>query len=427
MKQAEKPVFPPLEAQGWPIVRDWARLDDLCEGIFDCPHTTPQITDEGPYVVRSQDVRAGVFRMDQAAHVSEETYLERIARAEPRFGDILYSREGTYFGLAAEVPPDVRVCLGQRMVLIRPKVNLHTRFLRFWLNSPILHKHIMGFRDGTVAERLNMPTIRGLPVPITPLPEQRAIAHVLGTLDDKIDLNRRMNATLEAMARALFKDWFVDFGPTRAKMEGHAPYLAPDLWALFPDRLDEEGKPEGWELGAMSDLLVLQRGFDLPSQDRINGPYPIIAASGPNGFHNASMVKGPGVTTGRSGVLGKVFFVHEDFWPLNTSLWVKEFIRSTPSYAYFYLQEVDFEGFNAGSAVPTLNRNHIHRLPSIIPPDDLIQAFDEAAMALLTRQESNKLESRTLAQTRDLLLPKLMSGEVRLNPADFEVLADTPQ
>ena len=242
MSHAAKPVFPPLEADSWPIARQWSRLDDLCEGVFDCPHTTPVITDEGPYVVRSQDVRTGIFRLDQAAHVSEETYQERIARAEPRFGDILYSREGTYFGLAAEVPRGVRVCLGQRMVLIRPSDKIDTRFLRLWLNSPVLHRHIMGFRDGTVAERLNMPTIRGLPVPHISLPEQRAIAATLGALDDKIELNRKMNATLEAMARALFRDWFVDFGPTRAKMEGRAPYLSPDLRCLFPDR----SRPSSW-------------------------------------------------------------------------------------------------------------------------------------------------------------------------------------
>ena len=185
--------------------------------------------------------------MDQAGHVSEDTYLERIDRAEPRFGDLLFSREGTYFGNAAEVPPETRVCLGQRMVLIRPKRSeLNTRFLRFWLNSPMMAKHIAGFKDVSVAERLNMPTIRSLPVPRLHPDRQLRIASVLGALDDKIELNRRMNATLETTARAIFKEWFVDFGPTRAKMEGRAPYLAEDIWSLFPDALDEDGKPLGW-------------------------------------------------------------------------------------------------------------------------------------------------------------------------------------
>jgi type I restriction enzyme S subunit len=117
----------------------WKRLDDVCEGIFDCPHSTPKLTSDDPLLARSQDIRSGVFRLEEAARVSEETYLERIKRAEPIYGDLLYSREGTYFGIAAEVPKNVRVCLGQRMVLLRPASKiLNFRFLRYWLNSPTL-------------------------------------------------------------------------------------------------------------------------------------------------------------------------------------------------------------------------------------------------------------------------------------------------
>jgi type I restriction enzyme S subunit len=180
---------------GW----TWSRLDDVSEGVFDCPHSTPKLTNAGPFVVRTQDIISGVFRADQAGRVSEETYAERIARVTPSRGDLLYSREGTYFGIAAEVPAKTRVCLGQRMVLIRPdKRRLDFSFLRHWLNSPIMAAHIHGYRDGSVAERLNLPTIRALPIVIPPLAEQKAIAAVLGALDDKIELNRRMNATLEA-------------------------------------------------------------------------------------------------------------------------------------------------------------------------------------------------------------------------------------
>jgi type I restriction enzyme S subunit len=250
------------------------------------------------------------------------------------------------------------------------------------------------------------------------LTDQRSIASVLAALDDKIDLNRRMNETLEAMARAIFKDWFVDFGPSRAKMEGRAPYLAPEIWKLFPHRLDDAGKPEGWAVGCLEDLFVLQRGFDLPSEKRINGPYAVMAAGGLNGFHNEFMAIGPGVTTGRSGVLGNVFFVHENFWPLNTSLWVKSFNTATPAYAYFILKNIDIAMYNAGSAVPTLNRNHIHSLPLPVPRKATIVAFDEIVMPLLKRQRANENESITLSGARDLLLPKLMSGEIRVKDAE---------
>src|SRR5579885_2885884 len=115
-----KPLHIPTTVSSLPAGWRWSRLDDAWAGGFDCPHSTPVLTDSGPLVVRSQDVRSGVFRVEGAGRVSEETFRERVRKAEPRHGDLLYSREGTYFGIAAEVPGNVRVCLGQRMVLIRP-------------------------------------------------------------------------------------------------------------------------------------------------------------------------------------------------------------------------------------------------------------------------------------------------------------------
>ena len=169
---------------------------------------------------------------------------------------------------------------------------------------------------GSANPTLNRNHVHPIEIRWPPLPEQRAIAHILGTLDDKIELNRRMNETLEAMARALFKSWFVDFDPVRAKAEGRDPGLPKPLADLFPARLvdSELGEiPEGWEVGPLDSVLVLQRGFDLPATERTSGAYPVLAASGPSGTHNEFMVRGPGVTTGRSGLLGKVFFVAEDF------------------------------------------------------------------------------------------------------------------
>lgn len=182
----------------------WMSLRDACKGVVDCPHSTPKVVAGAHFLMaRTQDVLDGVFRAEQAATVTEETYVERTRQAEPVVGDLLYSREGTYFGIAAEVPSGVKVCLGQRMVLLRPAgASVDTRFLRLWLNSPQMQRHVHGYRDGSVAERLNLPTIRGLPVALPPLAEQRRIAAILGALDDKIELNRRMSRTLEEMALA---------------------------------------------------------------------------------------------------------------------------------------------------------------------------------------------------------------------------------
>ena len=144
----------------------------------------------------------------------------------------------------------------------------------------------------------------------------------------------------------------------------------------------------------------------------------MLAASGPSGTHNEFKVRGPGVTTGRSGVLGKVFYVADDFWPLNTSLWVNKFLHSKPAYAFHLLRGLDFALFNAGSAVPTLNRNHVHTLPTLLPPMRLIDAFERFATGCLARQRNSDLHAATLARMRDALLPQLISGELRVKDAE---------
>jgi type I restriction enzyme S subunit len=340
-------------------------------------------------------------------------------------GDIYASlkgatKDGQMIGSVARVPryiPSGRLTQDTVKLVFRDSDPMVASFLYWVLRTPQYRSYCAGHAVGSAVVALSRRDFLNYPVPERTEDRERAIG-ICDAIEDRIELNRRMNETLEAMARAIFKDWFVDFGPTRAKMEGREAYLAPDIWSLFPDRLDDEGKPEGWVGGHMSDLFVLQRGFDLPSHERVPGPYPVMAASGPNGFHNEYMVRAPGVTTGRSGVLGNVFYIQDDFWPLNTSLWIKEFRRATPSYAYFYLSTLDLESFNAGSAVPTLNRNHIHALPTVIPPTAIVSKFEKITVPLMQRQKCNAEEVVTLAATRDLLLPKLMSGELRIRDAE---------
>ena len=154
---------------------------------------------------------------------------------------------------------------------------------RYWLELYIIPKNndprfisyflkgidFLPFSDKAAVPGLNRNHLHQAPVWFPDdVNEQRAIAHILGTLDDKIELNRRMNETLEAMARALFKDWFVDFGPTRAKIEGRDPYLAPEIWDLFPDKLDEDGKPEGWAAVGVGEVVELLDSKRIPLSSR---------------------------------------------------------------------------------------------------------------------------------------------------------------
>jgi type I restriction enzyme S subunit len=264
----------------------------------------------------------------------------------------------------------------------------------------------------------NLGILRRTPLPLPPLCEQRAIAHILGTLDDKVELNRQMNETLEAMARALFKSWFVDFDPVRAKAEGRDAFYAPELWSLFPDALDADDKPLGWPLGTLIDLCELKRGYDLPTAQRSPGSYPIVSSSGISGSHSAPMAQGPGVVTGRYGTIGEVYFISEPYWPLNTALYVRDFKGNSPRFVYYELLHVDFLQYSDKAAVPGINRNHLHQAPVVLPSRAVQQAFATLLAPVWARQESNKAEIATLAALRDMLLPKLISGELRVKAAE---------
>jgi type I restriction enzyme S subunit len=301
---------------------------------------------------------------------------------------------------------------------LRPKsgTQIIPEYAGYFFRSPSFRREVTAMSSLSTRASLNNEMLSRLTMAVPPPATQEKIGTVLKALDDKIELNRRMNATLESMARALFQSWFVDFDPVRAKLDGRQPVgLDPANADLFPEHFEESALgpiPHGWEVGRLDDVLTLQRGFDLPTPNRTHGKYPVMAASGPNGCHDKFMVQGPGVTTGRSGVLGRVFFIHGDFWPLNTSLWVKEFKRVSSAYAFHLLRGLDFAVFNAGSAVPTLNRNHVHNLLVMIPPKPIIEAFDSQVMLLMKLQKANEDQSRTLATLRDTLLPKLLSGEL---------------
>ncbi len=280
---------------------------------------------------------------------------------------------------------------------------------------------IESYASGSTFKEISGGVLKSIEVTIPDFEDQKAIAHVLGTLDDKIELNQKMNQTLEEIAKAIFKSWFVDFDPVRAKAEGRPTGLSPEVSDLFPDELvdSEIGEiPKGWDIRGLDHYLLLQRGFDLPSKDRIEGDFPVVAASGISSTHNFPKAKAPGVVTGRSGVLGNVFFVQQDFFPLNTTLWVKEFYAATPVFAYFLLGTIDFAVFNAGSAVPTLNRNHLSSLRFPSPQQKLIDQFTKIATPLMESLDLRTKESSTLEQIRDTLLPKLISGELRIPDAE---------
>jgi len=306
--------------------------------------------------------------------------------------------------------------------------------LFIYYNLSARKDEIRGSASGSAQPILNKAAFGRLKIDLPPLPEQRAIAATLGALDDKIELNRKMNATLEAMARALFRDWFVDFGPTRAKMAGTAPYLSPDLWSLFPDRLDDEGKPEGWESGTLGAIAKAKNEGVNPSGIDSETPY-IGLEHMPRGSIALTEWAGAGKVTSNKAafatgdfLFGKLrpYFHKVGIAPV-TGICSTDIVVVRPkaeSWAGFVIACISNDDFVAytdktstGTKMPRTSWSIMAKYPVMLPPLKLAQAFNTIVSPMLERIRANIQESRTLAQTRDLLLPRLMSGEVRLAEA----------
>jgi type I restriction enzyme S subunit len=174
-----------------------------------------------------------------------------------------------------------------------------------------------------------------------------------------------------------------------------------------------------WAEKKLGDVLTLQRGFDLPETQRETGPYPVIASTGPVGTHNVAMVRGPGVVIGRSGSLGGGQFIRSDFWPLNTTLWVRDFKGNDRRFCYYLLKSLNLANFNAGSGVPTLNRNHIHPLPVRVPED----TYEQRAIAHILGTLDDEIDlNRRMNETLEAIARAIFkSWFVDFNPVRAKV------
>ncbi len=390
-------------------------LREMCELVVDCPHFTPEWTDSGFVVIRNQNIRDGRLDLSNPSFTNRADFDRRNRRAKPKAGDIVFTREAP-MGEVCLIPEGLECCIGQRQVLLRPSKDVDGKYLFFALRSPFV-RHQIFWNEGTgsTVSNVRIPVLEALKIPRLGTQES-AIGALLGALDDKIELNRRMNETLEAMARAIFKDWFVDFGPTRAKIEGRPPYLAPDIWSLFPDRLDGEERPEGWGHKRVDELLELNYGKALRADTRQPGAVPVYGSGGLAGFHNEALVDGPTIIVGRKGTVGSLLWEDGPCFPIDTVFYVVPKVPLT--YCFYLLQGLGLEAMNTDAAVPGLNRNNVYRLDATWPGDELCKRFDEIAKALRAKIRANDIESSTLIATRDLLLPKLMSGEIRVKDVE---------
>lgn len=412
-------------------------------------------------VLKIKNVRFGTIDYSEPAFVPKNI-AESTINWKLKEGDILISMTGSgpnapqsLVGRVARVwknEPDA--WFNQRVGRINLVDNkkIHPDFIFYWLSLPQNQDFLVANSSGSANQaNISGKTIESLPTPIVDYEISSAIAKIARELDEKIILNTQTNQTLEQIAQAIFKSWFVDFDPVKAKIEALAAggnaddaELAamgvisaktldelnslkasnPEQFnklaqtaTLFPAAMQDSelGEiPVGWEVKQLKDILELAYGKALKKTDRVDGDVPVYGSGGLTGYHNQSLVEGPGIIVGRKGTVGSVYWEPKAFYPIDTVFYVKPRAGYSLKYCHLVLQNLGLKDMNTDAAVPGLNRDNAYRLDVITPTKDVMNLFKEIMQSLQSNVDANNAQSVSLESLRDTLLPKLLSGEIDL-------------
>jgi type I restriction enzyme S subunit len=437
----------------------------MCEAVVDCPHSTPVWTDSGYVVLRNQNIKDGRLDLSSPSYTDEEHFKHRVRRMAPRAGDIVITREAP-MGDVCKVPEGLTCCLGQRQVLLRPKAGVNPDYLLYALQSPFVQDQIR-WNEGTgsTVSNIRIPVLERIEIPRLGSKEE-SVANALRSLDSKIDVNRRINQTLEAMAQAIFKSWFVDFDPVKAKIaakaEGGDPLraamtaisgkpdaelhtLPPDQFAslaataaLFPDEMEysELGEiPKGWQVKSLMQIANFPTGkVGVSSLDASTYVSTENMLENRGGICDASSL--PSVATVPTFSQGQVLV--SNIRPYFKKIWLARFAggRSNDVLAFqcidtesseflfnLLYQDQFFEFMNRtakGAKMPRGDKDAIAGWKFVCADSALLQHFSAKARASYAFIESLGQESKLLATARDALLPKLLSGELQVHSLQQE-------
>ncbi len=413
-------------------------LEDSMGAVIDYRGKTPRKTPSGIPLITAKIVKGGRIETPDE-FIAEEDYVDWMRRGVPECGDVVVTMEAP-LGEVAQLGNE-RVALAQRLICLRAKPGvLNNNFLKFLMQSNGVQEQLRSRATGTTVLGIKQSELRKVILPRPPLPEQRAIAHILGTLDDKIELNRRMNETLEEMARALFKSWFVDFDAVRAKMDGRwrpgksLPGLPAEHYDLFPDRLvpSELGEiPEGWEVRTLGDVGRHRRLGVKPSEITEGTPYIALEHMPKRCIALSEWDAADGLASGkfrfqRGDILfGKLrpYFHKVGVAPLDGVCSTDIVVIAPVSEGWFgfLLSHVSSQEFvyytdasSTGTKMPRTSWPDMARYQIVLPNLVVTEAFTKAIRPAIDRILATTHESHCLAALRDTLLPKLVSGEIRM-------------
>ncbi|HAS8426200.1 TPA: restriction endonuclease subunit S [Vibrio vulnificus] len=429
----------------WPIVR----LENVTSRIGDGLHGTPKYDDNGDYYfINGNNLSNGrIVINEKTKRTDKEQYLKHKKDINDR--TLFVSINGTLGNIATY--REEKIILGKSACYLNVLPEVDKDYIKYVLTSKHFQDYIHNLATGSTIKNVGLKLIREYEFRLPELAVQKEVSNILNAIDFKIENNTQTNQTLEQMAQAIFKSWFVDFDPVKAKIEALAAGGSADdaelaaisvisaktldelnslkasnpeafnklaqTAALFPAAMQDSelGEiPEGWEVKQLKDILELAYGKALKKTDRVDGDVPVYGSGGLTGYHNQSLVEGPGIIVGRKGTVGSVYWEPKAFYPIDTVFYVKPRAGYSLKYCHLVLQNLGLKDMNTDAAVPGLNRDNAYRLDVITPTKGVMNLFKEIMQSLQSNVDANNAQSASLESLRDTLLPKLLSGEIDL-------------
>lgn len=446
------------------------RLGDACEKIGS--GATPRGGSEvyetsGIALIRSQNIYNDGFKRDGLAFISDK-HAQELESVTVQAGDVLLNITGDSVARVCQVSEEiVPARVNQHVSIIRPRRGaIDARYLRYFLVSPTMQHHMLTLASaGATRQALTKGMIEDFEIPAPPLPEQRAIAHILGTLDDKIELNRKMNETLEGMARAIFKSWFIDFDPVKRNImkktgskstltlhplpvgEGRGEGVVNEIDHLFPDSFEDSPLgiiPKGWRVGVFDDLVHILSGGtpktsvpeywngdipwfsvqDTPSEDSVFviDTEKRITQEGVDNSATQILQVGTTIITAR-GTVGQLALTGVPM-AMNQSCYGIQGKGGYPSFFIYYHLKFAIAQLRQqthGTVFETITRQTFKTVKTLVPSIEAAKGFDCQIEKILQKLCKNLFESRNLTFIRNTLIPKLLSGEIRVNESEIAV------
>lgn len=350
--------------------------------------------------------------------VSLETYNTWF-RGHPEPGDVIFVNKGTP-GRVCLVPDPIDFCIAQDMVSLRVNEKINNLYLLAAIRAPQVQNQIQKMQVGTILPNFKKGDFEKLLIPMRDMPTQKAIGKIYFELSLKIDLNERTSKTLESITQTLFKSWFLDLDPVKANMAGEKPAgMDAVTAALFPDSIEESELgliPKGWSIESIGNIAIIQGGKMLSREEfSDDGRFPIFGGAGVMGKSNKSNAEGFVITVGRVGAYCGQFFYHRgSAWVNNNASRIIPKENISGEWMYQFLKSFNIESIKKGAAQPFVSNSDLANSKIVLPSLEIIRRFTEIVRPIFEQREALADENLFLGKLRDSLLPRLISGELKI-------------